>query len=149
MANDRLNSKTLIKVINNTTGLLSFMGIDGRKYSFNRAGAFRMVELGILEGLFNEHENFITHGYIYLADKRAYDYLGIPVEVYSKIKTLKELDEMLEKDADELKEELKELPNPMKENIAIIAKSKGIDSKKKIKAIKEVTGFDVEQDDEE
>jgi hypothetical protein len=148
MVNAKLNEGSKIKVFNNTTGSISFRGVDEKKYLFEQAGSYKMVALGIIEGLYNECSGFITKGYVYFDNSKVYEYLGIPEEIYSKIIPIKEIDALLEKNADELKEELDGMSDVIKENVATIAKKKGIDSKSKVKAIKEATGFEIDADEQ-
>jgi flagellin-specific chaperone FliS len=149
MANTKLEGKSKIKAFNNTTGSVSFKGVDDKKYLLQQAGSYRLIELSIIEGLYNECSGFITKGYIYFEDKRVYDYLGIPEEVYSKIIPIKELDAFLEKSADEIKQELDGMSDVMKENVATVAKKKNVDSKSKVKAIKDATGFEVDTEEKD
>jgi hypothetical protein len=146
MAN--LTSKSQVKVINNTKGSLSFIGIDGKKYLFVKENSYRMIDLPVVEGLYNEFERFITEGYV-LLEKQVYDHLGVPEEIYGKLISLMQIEELLEKDADEIANALDEVPDVIKENIAMVAKEKKIDSRKKAKVIKEATGFDIEDDEED
>jgi hypothetical protein len=148
MANT-ISRKSQVKVMNNTTGSLSFYGIDGKKYLFEKAGSYKLIDFAVIEGLFNEHETFITRGYIFFEDTKVYDTLDIPEEVYSKIIPINEIKALLEEKSDaELKEILSEAPDPIKENVATLAKKNGVDSRKKAKAIKEATGFDISEDEE-
>jgi hypothetical protein len=146
MAN--LTSKSQIKVINNTKGSLSFIGIDGKKYLFVKENSYRMIDLPVVEGLYSEFENFVIKGFV-LLDKQVYEYLGIPEDIYGKLISLSEVEELLEKSAEEIAEKLDEVSDVIKENIAMVAKEKKLDSRKKTKVIKEATGFDIEEENEE
>lgn len=149
MATTKLTDKSIIRVVNNTTGSLSFYDNDEKKHSFPRKNSFKDMELSKIEGVYNSSPNLIEHGHIVFKDKRVYDYLGMPEEVYSKLLTLEDIEKILVEETDvKLKEIIEEVPKSVKENIAKVAKEKGIDSKKKVKAIKEVTGFDVGEDEE-
>jgi hypothetical protein len=147
MAN-ALNRKSQVKVTNNTTGSLSFKGIDEKRYFFPKGGSYKLIDLGVIEGLYNECEKMIAGGYIIFDDIKVYDFLDVSEDIYKKLIPLDKIEEFLNKDEIELKEVLEEVPNNIKSNVATVAKQKGIDSRKKIKAIKDSTGFDVEPDDE-
>lgn len=150
MASAKLTENSKVRIINNTTGSLSFYDVDDRKHSFPRKNAFKDLELSKVEALYNASPNLIEHGHIIFKDKRVYDYIGVPEEIYSKLFSLEEIEKMLDEDTDiELKEKIADLPRSIKENVARVAKEKGVDSKKKVKVIKETTGFDVENHDEE
>jgi hypothetical protein len=145
--NEGLSADSKIKVINNTTGSLSFKGVDDRKYLFQKGGSYKLVPLSVIEGLYNECSTFITNAYIFIDDKEVYNYLGVSDEEYKKIIPLKEVEEILNKDNSELQEILENATDVVKENVAIIAKKKGIDSKSKTKVIKDTTGFDINADE--
>lgn len=141
-----LKANTMIKVINNTIGSLSFRGIDDKKYLFTKPNSYKLIPYSVIEGIYNDSENLISQGYILFDTKNVYEELGVPKEVYEKLYSMEQIKELLDNtDSDELTEELNEVSNVIKENVAIVAKDKKLDSKKKIKAIKEATGFDVEE----
>jgi hypothetical protein len=77
-----------------------------------------------------------------------YEFLEVSEDIINKIVLLEDIKNFLSKDADELEEELKDMPSAVKENIAMVAKDMDIDSKKKTKAIKKATGFNVEKMEE-
>lgn len=144
-----ITNETIVKVINNSDGSLSFRDMHERKHLFARQGAFKNIEFELIEALFYESPAMIEQGHIIFEDKSVYERLGIGEEIYSKLLPVKELEKILSKDADEIKEIIEDAPAPIKENLARVAKNKKIDSNKKIKAIKEATGFDVKDYNEE
>jgi hypothetical protein len=148
MAVAKLNEKSMIKIINNTIGGVSFRDFNDRKHLLPKPKSFKNVELGIIEAFYNDDANFLEQGYIVFEDVRVYDYLGIPEEIYKKILPLDSIEKFLEQDAEVIKEELADMPKAVKENVAMVAKGKKMDSRKKTKAIKDATGFDVEAEEE-
>lgn len=149
MANtNKLTEKSTIRVINNTRGSLSFRDNNDKKHLFPKAQSFKDLELVVIKNLYNDYPSFIEQGLIVFSDKRVYEFLDISEDIINKIILLEDIKAFLEKDADELEEELKELPPAIKENIAMVAKDIDLDSKKKTKAIKKATGFNVEKIEE-
>lgn len=148
MAIAKLTESSKIKVINNTKGGLSFKDFNDKKHLFPRPNSYKELELRVLINLYNDYANFIEEGYIIFENLAVYEYLGVPEEVYGKIIPLDKIKEFLEKDAEIIKEELLSMSQTVKENVAMIAKETKIDSKKKIKAIKDATGFDVAEDED-
>lgn len=134
-----------VKVINNTTGSISFRGIDDKKYFFNVKGAYKMVDFAIIEGLYNESANFIMDGYVLLSPSNIYEDLGIGKDVVERLLSFSDISALLNEDSAKIEEVVKDLPNPIKENVAKMAKDMKIDSKSKSKAIKEATGFDIDE----
>jgi hypothetical protein len=151
MANTtKLTETSKVKTINNTTGSISFIGVDDRKYLIMQPNGYKMIPLNVIEGLYNDYPKMIRDGYFVFDDKRVYEYLMIEPEVYEKLIINTDVEKFLdEKTPDEIKETLEQMPNPIKENVATIAKQKGIDSKRKAKAIKDATGFEINSQDEE
>lgn len=145
MANVKLSERKF-KVINNTVGSASFMGSDGKKYFFPRRDSFKTVQFDVIENLYNDYPNFITDGHIRFEEKEVYDLLDIQPEVYEKILPHDEIVKILvEGSESELISKIENMPTPIKEKVALIAKGLKIDSKRKIKAIKDTTGFDIEE----
>jgi hypothetical protein len=149
MANTtKLTEKSTVRVINNTRGSLSFRDNNDKRHLFPKPQSFKDLELTIIKNLYNDYPIFVEQGLIVFSDKRVYDFLEIPEDIISGIILLDEIKAFLEKDAKELEEQLKNLPQAVKENVAMVAKELEIDSKKKTKAIKNATGFNVEKMEE-
>lgn len=146
---EKLTEKSSIKVYNNTSGSLSFIGYDGKKVSFPKKDSMRKVSLDIIQALYNDCTSIIEDGCIVFGDKRVYEYLEVDESKVDKILTTENIEKFLEKDADEIEEELKEMPKQIKENVAKVAKEKNIDSTRTKRAIKKATGFDVDADSDE
>lgn len=144
----KLNENSKVRVINNTKGSVSFKDFNDKKQLFPKPNSYKDIELVVLTNLYNDYANFIDGGYIIFEDLRVYGYLGVPEEIYSKIIPLDKIKEFLEKDAESIKLELSEMSQTMKENVAMVAKEQKIDSKKKVRAIKDATGFNVEDFEE-
>jgi hypothetical protein len=144
----KLTEKSTIRVINNTRGSLSFRDNNDKKHLFPKPQSFKDVELGIIKNQYNDYPVFIEQGLIVFADKKVYEFLEVSEDIINKIVLLEDIKNFLSKDADELEEELKDMPSAVKENIAMVAKDMDIDSKKKTKAIKKATGFNVEKMEE-
>lgn len=144
-----MKSNAKVKVINNTTGSIGFRDMNDKKYLFNTKNSFKNIDFEIIEGLYNEYPNYITKGYLLLSPITAYAELGIGEDEYKKFLSMKDIEKLLEEDADTIEQIVEELPAPIKENVAIIAKEKKIDSSKKRKAIKKTTGFDIGDPNEE
>lgn len=134
-----------IKIINNTTGSLSFRGIDDRNYLFNVKGAYKLVDFSIIEGLYNECANFIEDGYVLLSPTKVYEELGVAKDTLEKLLSFSDITALLNEDSEKIEEIVKDLPKPIKENVAKTAKEMKIDSKSKSKAIKEATGYDIDE----
>jgi hypothetical protein len=149
LMSNSVNRKTKVKVINNTRGSMSFYGCDGRKYLFPKPNSYRTIDLEIIENLYNDYPRMITDGIMLFEDKNIYEYLNISEDEYKKLMPFEAIKDFLELDADTLEDKLKEMPKQMQENVAVTAKEMKIDSKKKNKAIKSATGFDVEEKEDE
>lgn len=139
---------TKVRVVNNTRGSLGFTGNDGRRYNFPRPSAFKDIEYVVIEGLHSEYPSMIEDGSVVFANKEIYDRLFIDKEIVSKIIYFNDIKEFLEQDANKIEEQLSEMPMQIKENVASVAKEMKIDSKSKVKAIKNATGFEIDADDD-
>jgi hypothetical protein len=141
----KLTDKSIVKVVNNTIGSLSFRDADNRKHSFAKTGSSKEMDMKIVKGVYDDYETLITDGHIIFPDIRVYDFLGIPEEVYSKLITKEQIEVLLESEPETIKETLEDAPLNIKEKVAITAKQKGVDSRKVSKAIEEATGFKIEE----
>lgn len=145
MANRKLTSETKIKIISNVRGSTSFRDMDDRLMLFPKMGSFKMLPLTTIESVYNDCPQYITNGNI-LLDKDVYEYLDIDKEIYGKILNESELTELLDGTAEDIEEKMTDAPSNVKENLARIAKEKGIDSKKKINTIKKTTNFEIDSE---
>lgn len=143
-----LDAEEDVKVVNNTIGSLSFRDTNDRKYLFPKTGSSKEIPLKIVKGVFDDSETLITHGHIIFPDVRVYEFLGVPEEVYSKLITKEQIEQLLEQKPEVIKEVLEDAPLNIKEKVAITAKEAGVDSRKVTKAIEEATGFKIEEQEE-
>lgn len=145
----KLTSKSIVKIVNNTTGLLNFRDFEGRKHNFPRFESYKMMSMAQIEGLYGDSPSLIEGGYVIFPDVRVYQHLGMEEQDYSKLISKEQIEKLLEKSADEIVDALKDAPSNIKDNVATVAKRKKVDSKKKVKAIKEATGKSIDVEDEE
>lgn len=144
--NKKLSPSTRVKVTNNYNSSISFWA-DGKKFLFLRPNSFLNIEFRYIQELYSNCPAMIEKGYI-IFEKEVYEELEVSEEMRKKILNIEEVEKLLNESAEKIEEILEDTTEVVKENLALKAKEKGIDSKKKEKVIKEKTGFNIISEDE-
>lgn len=144
MAVAKITGETKVKVENNTNGVTYFYGEDDKKIRFLKQGEIKTVKMADLEQLMSISPSMLEMGFLYISDQAHREYLELD---YSNIVYHKDIDKLLDKGAEELKEVLEKAPEAIQETVAVVAKKKKIDSKSKTKVIEEVTGKEIDEDE--
>ena len=144
MADKKIDMTDTVWIESNQGGTIGFYGENNKMIILNDKGQVARVTIADLTILESQSRSMLKEGKIYIKDENVREYFNLD---YSGIIHHSKINEVLDKPVEELEEILDKAPKAIKDEVAEVAKTKEIDSKKKTKTIEKKTGKKIEKDE--
>lgn len=141
---EMLKDEDKIKVMSGTDGVFYKSDVSRKIWHFEKFGQIESIPYGELVTILNRFPNYFRDGLFIILDKRVQEEFNL-TELYKNIITPKSLDELFEKDFNELETVVRNLPEGMKltfiNKVQEMYENKKLDSIRVVEMIENEFGF--------